>query len=292
MKHTEYARILSQGKSFYWSKWCPYNTTYTNDCFKQDFVTYNNVLLACKKTHISTIDNPPEIIYGEGLEQFVAVGVKSDNWEFVMAGPPGLLYIPEYDDETGTLSWRISSSFEEISPTKIKIQGPWKASDGIDSVILGDTNNTSANNAVASGKASQASGDCTHAFGEGAYAHNHAEIALGQYNKSNKDTIFSIGVGADEDSRTNVLEITKNEINGNAFLFDNKKRRLITDISGNNLLSLSEDDVLNLEIYIDYDPSKKQLVLKNSSDVVSYVDLSSIINIIENNRKALTWEEW
>jgi hypothetical protein len=66
-----YLRELNRGKSFDFSEWRPV-TEYTNNDFKQDFVSYKNTLLACKKTHISEkepvlkyIDNVPVGIEGD-----------------------------------------------------------------------------------------------------------------------------------------------------------------------------------------------------------------------------------
>lgn len=54
--------------------------TYTNDSIKQDFVRYNNTILACKCTHIAS--DPPELLY---TSSGVAIGVNSDVWEFVIS---------------------------------------------------------------------------------------------------------------------------------------------------------------------------------------------------------------
>lgn len=82
MKNTDYARMLSKGKSFEYSTWSPF-TKYTNDCFKQDFVSYNNVLLACKETHIS--ETAPEFEYDEENRP---IGIKSKEWHFVFSAAP------------------------------------------------------------------------------------------------------------------------------------------------------------------------------------------------------------
>ena len=74
----DYIRDFNKGKSFEFSKWAPL-TKYTNDSFKQDFVSYNNVLLACKNTHIS--EEPPILEY----ENNIPIGIQSENWIFVFS---------------------------------------------------------------------------------------------------------------------------------------------------------------------------------------------------------------
>lgn len=74
-----YLRELNRGKSFDFSEWRPV-TEYTNNDFKQDFVSYKNTLLACKKTHIS--EKEPVLKYIDN----VPVGVEGDDWIFVFSG--------------------------------------------------------------------------------------------------------------------------------------------------------------------------------------------------------------
>lgn len=115
----EAARILSKGKSIEHSKWGKY-VQYTNDCFKQDFVSYGNSLLACVKTHFSDEDNAPELLYENKDNPYVVTGVKnSDYWELVLTGTLGAVYIPEYDYVSGILSWRPSFSTEIVEPIYI-----------------------------------------------------------------------------------------------------------------------------------------------------------------------------
>lgn len=73
-------REFNKGKSFEFNEWKSL-TKYSNDDFEQDFVTYNNALLACRYTHIS--ENPPELIYDE--DSGMVIGVNSPEWIFVFA---------------------------------------------------------------------------------------------------------------------------------------------------------------------------------------------------------------
>lgn len=79
-RNESYIREFNKGKSFeYTDKWKT-QTTYTNDAIKQDFVTYDNVLLACKTNHVSS--DPPKLIYDDGGKP---IGVEGEQWSFVLA---------------------------------------------------------------------------------------------------------------------------------------------------------------------------------------------------------------
>ena len=88
MKGTERARILSRGKSFEFSEWKSL-TQYTNDCFKQDFVSLNGALLACVVSHTS--EQPPKLLYEDITDPTLATGVDSEYWVLVTAGAKGAM---------------------------------------------------------------------------------------------------------------------------------------------------------------------------------------------------------
>lgn len=103
-------RDYSKGKSFSFSKWSP-SLTYTNDEFKQDFVTYNGDLYACIKTNTNVRPN------------------SSSQWCLVVEKLPSEIAFPKMDD-FGVLSWEIGSG--EL-PKPIQIAGvPGK--DGVDGI--------------------------------------------------------------------------------------------------------------------------------------------------------------
>ena len=70
---------------------------------------------------------------------------------------------------------------------------------------------------IASNIVTHAGGTGSEASKEGSFAHgqvvkassNNYEVAFGAFNKSNTDTLFSVGNGTDEDTRSNAFEITK-----------------------------------------------------------------------------------
>lgn len=79
------SRDFYKGKSFrFVHEWHP-GTNYFNDQFNVDFITFNNTLLACKKSHKSSNENIPVIIY-DSQNPLQPIGVNSDFWEFVLSG--------------------------------------------------------------------------------------------------------------------------------------------------------------------------------------------------------------
>lgn len=60
----------------------------------------------------------------------------------------------------------------------------------------------------AEGSMTNASGVCSHTGGSNTKALHNYEVAYGKFNKSNDDTLFSIGDGTDENIRHNAFEIT------------------------------------------------------------------------------------
>lgn len=77
---TKYTRDFYKGKSFHFSgEWTP-GIHYVNDEYDCDFVTYRNTLLVCNKTHLSSLQNEPNLIYDESQNP---VGVLSEYWTFI-----------------------------------------------------------------------------------------------------------------------------------------------------------------------------------------------------------------
>lgn len=99
-----YIREFNKGKSFEFSEWTPL-TKYTNDSFKQDFVSFNNTLLACIRTHIS--EEPPVLKYNGD----VPIGVDSEDWVFVFSAA-AVLY--------GNVSLPIDKELSETSTNAIQ----------------------------------------------------------------------------------------------------------------------------------------------------------------------------
>ena len=81
----------------------------------------------------------------------------------------------------------------------------------------GDYSHTEGYSTSASKRFSHAGGNTSSALKEGAFVHgnnviadkNDYEIAFGTFNKSNEDTLFSVGNGTSTEDRSNAFEITK-----------------------------------------------------------------------------------
>lgn len=243
MKANQTARILSKGKSFAFSQWKPL-VQYTNDCFKQDFVSYNNALLVCVESHFSTQDDPPILLYENPDNPYTVTGVNSDKWEYVMSGSPGLVYIPEYNDDTGILTWRTSASPEDLKPIRIKMTGPWADSKGESSATLGVQNKTGGDYAIAAGFGAEALGDYSQSFGYKTITNNNNEAAFGRFNKSIEgETIFSIGNGENEDSRNNLIEFKSD----GTFYFNGEKKDFLTWDEINSAIASESERAKNAE---------------------------------------------
>lgn len=118
------SRILSRGKSFNFSKWSP-STKYENDCFKQDFIVFKNVLLACKESHISNESNMPRLLHEDIYDSNIVTGVDSKYWEFVLSPQSGLIYKPIYNSDNGLLFWEITNDFSDVNPFEFKTKLDW-----------------------------------------------------------------------------------------------------------------------------------------------------------------------
>ena len=77
-----------KGKSFNYAHTWHAGIHYFNDSSNIDFVTYENVLLACKKSHLSSSNSVPVIIYDDE-NPLQPIGVKSEYWSFVLSGIVG-----------------------------------------------------------------------------------------------------------------------------------------------------------------------------------------------------------
>lgn len=112
----------------------------------------------------------------------------------------------------------------------------------------GNQTKAQGNSAHAEGKLTVAANDFSHAgglsstaSGVGSFAHGNYvmttkdyEIAFGKYNASNEDTIFSVGNGADENNRSNILEI-KNTLGETGVNYQAPKTNIVFNIDvGNN----------------------------------------------------------
>lgn len=129
------SREYYKGKSFNFAKeWHP-GINYFNDNYITDFVSYKGTLLVCRRTHLSSNSNRPELLFEDPKDSNQPTGVKSEYWDFILAGTPGpggKVYIPNYNTSTGELSWVISDNIESIDPVNIKGEDGKDGRDGKD----------------------------------------------------------------------------------------------------------------------------------------------------------------
>lgn len=95
---TQHSRDYYRGKSFHFSgKWVA-NAHYISDDYNIDFVVHGQALLACAKSHLSTIDNEPVDFITD--ESGTIIGVASTYWDFVLSGivghSPGIKIVDNY----------------------------------------------------------------------------------------------------------------------------------------------------------------------------------------------------
>ena len=84
---TKHSRDYYRGSSFHFSgKWIS-GAHYLSDDYNIDFVVYGQSLLACAKSHLSTLENEPKnFIYSD---EGNIVGIASPYWDFVLSGIRG-----------------------------------------------------------------------------------------------------------------------------------------------------------------------------------------------------------
>ena len=94
---TKRSRDYYRGKSFHYSgKWVS-GAHYLSDDYNIDYVVQGGALLACAKSHLSTLENEPNnFIYSEDGN---IIGIASAYWDFVLSGirgkSPGIRVNPE-----------------------------------------------------------------------------------------------------------------------------------------------------------------------------------------------------
>lgn len=114
-------------------------------------------------------------------------------------------------------------------------------------------------------KNGRSGGDYSLTVGDNTITSKIGEVALGQYNVSNENTIFSIGDGTSDDQRHNIFEIRVGSDNQFGIYFnDQDLYTLIKNISG-----LNPDDIANLNRLLQTKADLKDVpIIKNGSGIV------------------------
>lgn len=137
--------------------------------------------------------------------------------------------LEDFEDDTKEKFTSIDKTLEDKSYVVSKALNELKGDleDAIDESMV--IRGTGENSAILKDSDSIAKGKNSLALGTGLVAENENEIALGKYNKSSGDTVFSFGIGTSESDRKNAVEI-KND--GNIYIWSEGKYVCLNVIIG------------------------------------------------------------
>lgn len=137
--------------------------------------------------------------------------------------------LEDFEDDTKEKFTSIDKTLEDKSYVVSKAINELKGDleDAIDESMV--IRGTGENSAILKDSDSIAKGKNSLALGTGLVAENENEIALGKYNKSSDDTVFSFGIGTSESDRKNAVEI-KND--GKIYLWSEEKYVWLNEIIG------------------------------------------------------------
>lgn len=137
--------------------------------------------------------------------------------------------LEDFEDDTKEKFTSIDKTLEDKSYVVSKALNELKGDleDAIDESMV--IRGTGENSAILKDSDSIAKGKNSLALGTGLVAENENEIALGKYNKSSGDTVFSFGIGTSENDRKNAVEI-KND--GNIYIWSEGEYVCLNEIIG------------------------------------------------------------
>lgn len=78
-----FSNQFERGHSFNWAGEWTAGKYYYNDEYVTDFVTYHNVVLECRISHLATEDLEPQLIYKDNE----LIGIDSQYWGYVIGVP-------------------------------------------------------------------------------------------------------------------------------------------------------------------------------------------------------------
>lgn len=110
---TIHSRDYYKGKSFHFAgEWVP-GAHYFSDDYNVDFVTKDNCLLACARSHFSTLDKEPkDFIYDDNGS---AIGIASRYWDFVLCGLKGVSPRIKVKDGSWWISYNNGKTWEKLT---------------------------------------------------------------------------------------------------------------------------------------------------------------------------------
>lgn len=135
----------------------------------------------------------------------------------------------DFEDEANEKFNTIDKTFEDKSYVVSKAINELK--DGLEDAIEESmvVKGTGENSTILKNSGSIAKGKDSIALGTGLVTENENEIALGKYNISSGDTVFSFGIGTSENDRKNAVEINKD---GNIYIWSEGKYVCLNEIIG------------------------------------------------------------
>lgn len=101
-----HSRDFYKGKSLNFANQWAKGTHYFDDEYITDFVAYKGTLLACKRSHLSSEDNEPKLIYDSVNDIQQAIGVDS---------PFGILYLQELLVQLETKESKVRCTFRSTA---------------------------------------------------------------------------------------------------------------------------------------------------------------------------------
>lgn len=120
------SRDFYKGRSFNFAEEWSLGIHYFNDEYITDFISYNGALLVCRISHISTEANRPTLLYQDSNDPSRPTGVSSTYWDFVFSGTSGAtgengqVYVPEYDQSSGNITWSLSKEPIDVGEFRVK----------------------------------------------------------------------------------------------------------------------------------------------------------------------------
>ena len=133
---TIHSRDYYKGKSFHYAgQWTP-GAHYFSDDYNVDFIVKDNCLLACARSHFSTVDNEPKdfILDSDG----VPIGIASRYWDFVLSGRKGITPLIKIEDGAWWVSYNNGDSWRKLADIIVVNWGD-ETDDSIDLSINGVT---------------------------------------------------------------------------------------------------------------------------------------------------------
>lgn len=270
---TTHSRDYYRGKSFHFAGEWVEGKHYTSDDYNIDFVSKDNVLLACAKSHLSTLDNEP--LEWTFTETGYIDGVVSKYWDFVLSGrigDNGKVYVPSYNQNTGILTWVLLSEDEipEGIPIDLQLTGIINAAIARADLAINELENT-ANSLI-----------------------SRTDIAVATANNAAQDAVRQARFAAEATSETNSARIRIEELfasglrqetgtdtqaimsqNAVTVALDNKISKVQSPIVGDLCILDSQGNV------VDSETALTDVVKHDDISMASQSDINTILALLQ-----------